>query len=70
MSDIKEIVALVEGPTEQKFVREVLGPFFAMENIFKKTSTGIAIARETGMDSIRKACPMFNAWIETIEHLQ
>lgn len=34
MSDIIEIVALVEGPTEQKFVREIVAPFFSLKSIF------------------------------------
>jgi hypothetical protein len=36
---------------------------------FKKTSTGIAIAREIGIDAMRKACPLFHGWVESMEKL-
>ncbi len=36
---------------------------------FKKTSTGIAIAKEIGIDTIRANCPIFNNWISQIESL-
>jgi hypothetical protein len=36
---------------------------------FKKTSTGIAIARAVGLSKMRTACPLFNAWMTTLESL-
>ncbi|HQF55122.1 MAG TPA: DUF4276 family protein [Fibrobacteria bacterium] len=36
---------------------------------FKKTSTGIAIARAVGLSKMRAACPLFDAWISTLENL-
>ncbi|MCP5021631.1 MAG: DUF4276 family protein [bacterium] len=36
---------------------------------FKKISTGIAIAEETGIERIRAACPLFGAWLGIMEDL-
>ena len=36
---------------------------------FKKTSTGIAIAREMGIPKMRDACPLFSAWLSKLESL-
>ncbi len=36
---------------------------------FKKTSTGIEIASEIGIDKIREACPLFDAWLVKLEEL-
>jgi hypothetical protein len=36
---------------------------------FKKTSTGIAIAEEIGIDKMRGACPLFDSWIKKLESL-
>jgi hypothetical protein len=37
---------------------------------FPKTTMGIAIARGIGVDLIRQKCPVFNAWLQTLEQLQ
>ncbi|MBN2716175.1 MAG: DUF4276 family protein [Deltaproteobacteria bacterium] len=37
---------------------------------FKKTSTGIAIAKEIGITKMREACPLFNQWVNTLENLR
>lgn len=37
---------------------------------FKKTSTGISIAKSIGLATIRKNCPIFNAWLVTLESLK
>jgi hypothetical protein len=37
---------------------------------FKKTTTGIAIAKAIGLDKIRLQCPIFNAWLSSIELLR
>jgi len=34
---------------------------------FKKTSTGIAIAKAIGLNRIREQCPIFNKWLTEIE---
>lgn len=36
---------------------------------FKKTTTGIAIAQEIGLQTMRQKCPVFDAWITTLEEL-
>ncbi|MCH7225658.1 DUF4276 family protein [Haloferula sp. A504] len=36
---------------------------------FRKTSTGIAIAKEIGLSKMREVCPLFNQWVTTIEGL-
>ena len=41
-----------------------------LSHSFKKTSTGIAIAKEIGLDTMRKKCPLFNQWISSIEQLK
>ncbi len=41
---------------------------------FKKTATGIAIAnafaKEIGIAKMRQACPIFDAWLTTLEQLK
>lgn len=37
---------------------------------FKKTTTGINIAREIGIDKMRESCPIFDEWITTLENLK
>jgi hypothetical protein len=34
---------------------------------FKKTSTGVAIAKDVGIDAMRTACPLFHQWITRLE---
>jgi hypothetical protein len=34
---------------------------------YKKTSTGIEIARQIGIDAMRKACPIFDNWVSSIK---
>jgi hypothetical protein len=36
---------------------------------FKKTTTGISIAKEIGVDGMRKACPLFGQWVHSLESL-
>ncbi len=45
-------------------------PSKRLENLssrFKKTSTGIAIAKEISLDKMREHCPIFNTWLTEIE---
>lgn len=37
---------------------------------FKKTTTGISIAQEIGIDKMRCSCPIFNEWISKLENLK
>lgn len=37
---------------------------------FKKTTNGIMIAKEIGIDGMRQACSLFDAWLLTIENLR
>jgi len=37
---------------------------------FPKTTTGIAIAQEIGIDMMREKCPIFNSWLTTLETVQ
>jgi len=37
---------------------------------FKKTSTGIAIAKAIGLVKIRESCPIFNGWLTAVENLK
>jgi len=34
MSSYAEVVVLVEGPTEQRFVKQLLAPYMAAQNVF------------------------------------
>lgn len=34
---------------------------------FPKTTVGIAIVRSIGVSSLREKCPLFNAWLESLE---
>jgi len=36
---------------------------------YKKLSDGIAIARDIGLDAIRKECPHFDGWLKKLERL-
>jgi len=37
---------------------------------FKKTTTGIAVAKAIGLIKIREQCPVFNHWLTKIEDLK
>lgn len=41
----------------------------ALNGRYKKTVTGIALARAIGIPKMRSACPLFNAWLERLEKL-
>lgn len=36
---------------------------------FKKTTEGIAIAEQIGIDKMRERCPLFNEWLNSIESI-
>ncbi|ABK44087.1 conserved hypothetical protein [Magnetococcus marinus MC-1] len=37
---------------------------------FLKTTTGISVAEEIGIDKIRQKCPLFDSWLATFEKIQ
>lgn len=37
---------------------------------YGKTSTGIAIAGKVGIMKMREQCPLFNAWLNSLEHVK
>jgi hypothetical protein len=41
----------------------------ALSDRFKKTSTGVAIAKEIGIPKMRARCPLFDNWLTTLESL-
>ena len=41
----------------------------ALSTRYKKTTTGIVIARAIGLVAMRHECPLFNAWLTRIENL-
>ena len=41
----------------------------SLSTTFKKTTTGIDIAKRIGIGAIRKACPLFDQWLRRIESL-
>jgi hypothetical protein len=36
---------------------------------FRKTTTGIAIARDIGIGKMREKCPLFHSWLKTFEDM-
>lgn len=41
----------------------------ALSARFKKTATGLEIAKKIGIPKMRSACPLFHAWLEKLEAL-
>lgn len=70
----EEIVAILEecGEPEKINDNSTTAPskrLVALSDRFKKTSTGIAIARGIGIPKMRSACPLFDAWLAKLESL-
>lgn len=64
ITDCGEPEKIDDSPTNAPSKRiEMLSPGF------KKTSTGIAIAKAIGLSGIRERCPVFNDWLTTLENL-
>lgn len=60
------------GEPERINDHSATAPSKRLENLnerFKKTSTGINIAKAIGIPKMRAACPLFNAWVERLEKL-
>lgn len=73
--DQQQVDAILEecGPPEFINNSEQTAPSKRLISLyprFKKTTTGIAIAERIGIEPMRNACPLFNAWLETFEKLQ
>ncbi len=72
MKEVKQILSRC-GEPEQINDKAQTAPSKRLEILssrFKKTTTGINIAREIGIDTMRKACPLFNEWINKLENLK
>ena len=65
LTECKEPENINDSPTS--------APSKRLESIaarFKKTTTGITIAKTIGLPKIREKCPIFNEWLSTIEKLE
>jgi hypothetical protein len=81
MSNSINVVAIVEGKTEQIFIEpEAINnsaqtapskrlDAWSKNGSFAKTTLGIAIASKIGIVQMRKKCPLFNAWIAEFENI-
>ncbi len=68
-SDIDKILTEC-GEPENIDDSPMSAPSKRLENLssrFKKTSTGIAVAKAIGLVRIRAHCPIFNKWLTQIE---
>ena len=71
-SDINDILAEC-GEPENIDDSPLTAPSKRLDNLstrFKKTSTGIAIAKAIGLVKIKEQCPLFNKWMTEIECLK
>jgi len=59
---VKRVAIVVEGDTEEEFVKQVLRPHLEAHSVATD-----AIAREISLETIREACPRFHAWVSQIE---
>jgi len=75
---LKRILVLVEGQTEETFVREVLQTYLLSLGLsvtprlapgYQKRLYGPLIARRIGLDEIRRQCPHFAGWLGSLEGL-
>ncbi len=72
--EVGEIMKILEDCKEPENINDSpqTSPSHRLQKLsdkFKKTTTGIAIAREIGINTIRKQCPLFNQWFEKLEAL-
>ncbi len=72
VKSVEQILAECGEPEAINHVKET-SPSHRLERLagenFKKTSTGIAIARAIGLPKMRAECPLFDQWVRTIEQL-
>jgi hypothetical protein len=78
---MKKVLILVEGQTEEKFIKELLVPYFENKSIYivpiiistsrrksgSKYKGGIIISKKIGIEKMRQKCNHFNDWIASIE---
>lgn len=72
--NLEEIEAVLRERCEPENINdsEQTAPSKRLEGFstrYKKTTTGIAIAQKIGIQKMRDACPLFNAWLTRIEEL-
>ena len=70
-SDIKAILEEC-GEPENIDNSPITAPSKRLESLsqrFRKTTTGIAILKETGLAAIRNKCPIFDSWVTTLESI-
>jgi len=72
----KEIVAILAECIEPEAINDNpdTAPSKRLESLFpgfkeEKTRAGIDIAEKIGIDAMRRACPLFSAWIKQLESL-
>ena len=65
-----DVIATCGSPEQINTVRET-SPSHRLKTLshgrYKKSSTGIRIAKRIGIAKIREQCPIFNAWLKKIE---
>jgi hypothetical protein len=68
-AEVEKIVKECGGP-EKINDSPMTAPSKRLERLsatFRKTSTGIAIAKDIGIPAMRSACPLFDAWVSRLE---
>ena len=73
-ADPKSIEAIIQECGEPEAIdnSRLTAPSKRIEQLyrrFKKTSTGIAIAKEIGIGQMRAQCPVFDGWLTLLESL-
>ncbi len=70
--DVQKILSEYDDEPEKINDNPQTAPSKQLEGLsdrFKKTVTGISIAREIGIDRMRESCPLFNEWVTKLESL-
>lgn len=70
--DVRKILSEYDDEPEKINDNPQTAPSRQLEGLsdrFKKTVTGIGIAREIGIDRMRKSCPLFDEWVSKLENL-
>ncbi len=71
VAKVEAILAECGEPEAINHERET-SPSHRIESLggsFRKTSTGIAVAKEIGLPKMRENCPLFDQWVGTLEKL-
>lgn len=69
---VSDIIESCGGPENINNSRQT-APSKRLGNLndrFKKTTTGIAIAERIGIETMRQHCPLFNQWLGELESIQ